>query len=60
MDGNYKSIYPEKKKKWPNEEQQKRAEAFEKGFKGSELEKKEDSESSLKNLWRKIFKKEQK
>jgi len=33
MDGNYKSIYPEKKKKWPNEEQQKNAEKFEESFK---------------------------
>jgi hypothetical protein len=31
MDGNYKTVYPEKKK-WPTEEQQKRAEQFEKGF----------------------------
>lgn len=40
MDGNYKTVYPkkkedeeEKKPRWPNENMQKRAEEFEKGFK---------------------------
>ena len=58
MDGNYKSIYPEKKKKWFTEEQQKRAEAFEKGFKGKKG--KEDEDQKRKSFWEKTFKKEQK
>lgn len=34
MDGNYKTVYPPKKdpKKWEDEDKQKRAEEFQKGF----------------------------
>jgi hypothetical protein len=56
MDGNFKTVYPEKKKKWPNEQQQKNAEDFEKGYK-------ERAKAPFSDLLKKLFgekKKEQK
>lgn len=51
MDGNYKSVYPPKK--WPNENMQKRAEAFEKGFKG-EKDPEEEEKEPKKGMFQRI------
>lgn len=44
MDGNYKSVYPNKNK-WPNENMQKNAEKFQKGFRNEKDPEEEDKKS---------------